>query len=215
MENKDLVVANEAQDSVDNLIVKKANETSDINTALDLMITKTALKDKETIENAVDEKKEEIRNNAEAKRIEAETDRISKEAEKIRKEKEKELAELDKIISAKQKEVEKLKTESDKAQAFFDSNKEILSYTGIFTKKTMNVMCMFMIPATIIFLIVQIIALPITILGKLLESVIGIVSSVCKEISSNSLKIVTAIFVVALLLGFAFAVYYYSGKFVL
>lgn len=215
MENKDLVVTNKAQNSVENLIISKANETNDINTALDLMVTNTALRNKETIETVVNEKKEELKNSYEAKRIQAEADRISKEVEKIKQEKEKELAELDKIISAKQKEVEQLKAESDKAQAFFESNRELLSYIGIMSKKTLGVMYGLMIPAIIVFILVQTIALPLTVGGKLLEIIIGIVAGVCKEITNNALKIIIAILVIALLAGGTFAVYYFGGKFIL
>lgn len=215
MENKDLVVAKEAQNSVENLIDSKANETNDIGTALDLMVTRTALQNKETVEKVVNEKEEELKNSFEAKRIQAEADKISKEVEKIKQEKEKELAELDKVISAKQKEVEQLNAESDKAQAFFESNSELLSYVGITAKKTLGIMYFLMIPSIVIFILVQTIALPLTIGGKLLEIIIGIVAGVCKAITNNALKIIIAILVVALLAGGTFAVYYFGGKFIL
>lgn len=115
---------------------------------------------------------------------------------------------------AKQKEVEQLKAESDKAQAFFESNREILSYIGITTKKTLGVMYALMIPAIIVFILVQTIALPLTVSGKLLEIIIGIVAGVCKEITNNALKIIIAILVIALLAGGTFAVYYFGGKFI-
>lgn len=89
MENKDLVFTNEAQNSVENLIDSKANETNDLGTALDLMVTRTALQNKETVEKVVNEKEEELKNSFETKRIQAEADRISKEVEKIKQEKEK------------------------------------------------------------------------------------------------------------------------------
>ena len=99
-----------------------------------MFATATAVKQEETVVKIVEEKQEELKNDAEAKRVKAETERIQKEVEKVKQEKEKELAVLDKIISSKQKEVEQLKVESDKAQAFFDSNKEILSYVGVRSK---------------------------------------------------------------------------------
>lgn len=214
-EEKDLVVVNDTQNGVDKLIETKVNETTDVNTALDLMFTHEALKDQDTIDTALREKKEEIRNDAEARRIQAEAERISKEAEKVKQEKEKQLAELDKVISAKQKEIEQLKADSDKAQAFFDSNEDILSYIGVRSKKTLKVMYMLMIPAIVIFMIVQVIALPVTIVGKLVEIIINIISGICKVISNNALKIFIAILVVILILGCGFAIYYFGGKLIL
>ena len=212
-ETKDLVVVeNETQSSVDKLIETKVSQTTDVNTALDLMFTHEALRDKDTIDSALKEKKEEIRNDAEARRIQAEAERIAQEAEKVKQEKEKQLAELDKVISAKQKEIEQLKADSDKAQAFFDSNEDILSYIGVRSKKTLKVMYMLMIPAIVIFMIVQVIALPITIVGKLIEIVINIISGICKVISNNALKIFIAILVVLLIIACGFAVYYFGGK---
>ncbi len=210
-ETKDLVVS-ETQTGVDKLIENKVNQTTDVNTALDLMFTHEALKDKDTLDSALQEKKEEIRNDAEARRIQAEAERIAREAEKIKQEKEKQLAELDKVISAKQKEIEQLKADSDKAQAFFESNEDILSYIGVRTKKTLKVMYMLMIPAIVIFMIVQIIALPVTIVGKLVEIVINIISGICKVISNNALKMFIAILVVILILGCGLAIYYFGGK---
>ena len=212
-ETKDLVVVeNETQSGVDKLIETKVSQTTDVNTALDLMFTHEALKDQDTIDTALKEKKEEIRNDAEARRIQAEAERIAKEAEKVKQEKEKQLAELDKVISAKQKEIEQLKADSDKAQAFFDSNEDILSYIGVRSKKTLKVMYMLMIPAIVIFMIVQVIALPVTIVGKLVEIIINIISGICKVISNNALKIFIAILVVLLIIACGFAVYYFGGK---
>lgn len=210
-ESKDLVVS----EGVEKIIETKVNETTNVETALDLMFTRGALKDQDTIETALEEKKEEIKNNAEARKIQAEVNKISQEAEKIKKEKEKELAELDRIISLKRKEVEQLNADSDKAQAFFESNEDILSYVGIRSKKSLKIMYGFMIPAIIIYMIVQIIALPITIVGKLAEIVIGIIAGICKAISNNALKIVIAIIVMLLIVAGAFAVYYFGGKLII
>lgn len=209
---KEATALMESKAGINNLLDQKVNETQDVKTAIDILATKTALEQKETLEKVVVEKEEELRNDAEAKRIQAETQRIEKEVEKVKQEKEKEIAEIDKVISAKQKEVEQLKAESDKAQAFFDSNEDILSYVGVRSKKTLRVMYMLMIPAIIVFALVQIIALPITIVGKLLELIINIVAGVCKTITNNALKILISVLVVAVLLGGGFCAYYFSGK---
>ena len=197
--------------NINNLLDEKVKQTSDVKTAIDILATKTALEQKETLEKVVVEKEEELRNDAEAKRIQAETDRISKEVEKVRQEKEKQLAELDKVISAKQKEVEQLKADSDKAQAFFDSNKDILKYIGIREKKSMKAMQGLMFPATIIFVIVQILLFPLTFIGLLLETIVNILGGICGTITNNALKIVLSILIVALLLGSGFCAYYFGG----
>ena len=171
IEEKALNLVNSSKDNkVNEVIATEIQKSENVKDIIDLFATQTALNQQETLEKVVTEKEEELRNDAEAKRVVAETNRISKETERVKQEKEKELAELDKTISAKQKEVEQLKAESDKAQAFFDSNKDILSYIGLSSKKTLKIMYFLMIPAIIIFSIVQIIALPLTIGGKLLET---------------------------------------------
>jgi Rps23 Pro-64 3,4-dihydroxylase Tpa1-like proline 4-hydroxylase len=197
------------------LLDEKVKQTNDVKTAIDILATQTALKQEETLEKVVTEKQEELRNDAEAKRIQAETEKISKEVEKVKQEKEKELAELDKEISAKQKEVEKLKADSDKAQAFFDSNEDILSCIGIRSKKTLKVMYALMIPATIIFILIRFIALPLTIGGKLVEILIEIIGGICKAITNSALKIIISIFVILLLAGGGFCAYYFGGQLIL
>jgi hypothetical protein len=201
--------------NINNLLDEKVKQTSDVKTAIDILATKTALEQEETLEKVVTEKQEELRNDAEAKRIQAETDKISKEVEKVKQEKEKQLAELDKVISAKQKEVEQLKADSDKAQAFFDSNKDILKYIGIREKKSIKTMQGLMFPATIIFVIVQILLFPLTFIGLLLETVVNILGGICGAITNNALKITLSILIIVLLLGGGFCAYYFGGKLIL
>jgi predicted RND superfamily exporter protein len=205
----------DTENNLNSLLEKKVEQTTDVKTAIDILATKTALKQEETLEKVVTEKQEELRNDAEAKRIQAETDRISKEVEKVKQEKEKELAELDKEISAKQKEVERLKADSDKSQAFFDSNKDILKYIGIREKKSMKTMQGLMFPATIVFVIVQILLFPLTFCGLLLETIVGIVGAICGKIASNGLKIGLSILIILLVCGVGFCAYYFGGKIIL
>lgn len=200
---------------INDLLDKQVSQTSDVKTAIDILATKTALEQEETLEKVVNEKQEELRNDAEAKRIQAETEKTSKEVEKIKQEKEKELAELDKEISAKQKEVEKLKADSDKAQTFFESNEDILSCIGIRSKKTLGVMYALMVPATIIFILIRFIALPLTIGGKLIEIIIEIIGGICKAITNSALKIIISIIVILLLVGGGICAYYFGGKLIL
>jgi predicted phage tail protein len=212
-ENKNILV--EKGKDINNLLNEKVSQTDNVKSAIDLLSTREALKKEDVIDKLVDEKEEELRNDAEAKRIQSETDRISKEVEKIKQEKEKELAELDKVISAKQKEVEQLKAESNKAQAFFENNEDILSCIGIKSKKSLKVMYALMIPAIIVFLLIRFIALPLTIGGKLVEIVIEIIGGICKTITNNALKIIISVLVVILLVGGGFSAYYFGGKFIL
>ena len=118
-------------EEVSKIITDKVNGTDNVKTAIDLLTTKTALQQEGVVEKLVDEKEQELVKDAETKKINAET-------EKIKKEKEREIAEFDKIIYAKQKEIEQLKVEADKAQAFFDSNKDILKYIGVREKKSLK-----------------------------------------------------------------------------
>ena len=199
------------QDVLD-VLTNKANESNDIKNVIDLYATRSALQQEGVVDKLVEEKEEELRNDAEAKRVQAETDKISKEVEKVKQEKEKELAELDKEISKKQAEVEKLKAESNKAQEFFESNKEILSCIGIKNAKTLKVMYTLMIPATFVFVLIRFIALPLLICGKIVEIVIDIVGGICKVISNNALKIIVSVLVIALVVGGGFCAYYFGGQ---
>lgn len=198
--------------NINSLLDRKVEQTNDVKSAIDILATRTALEQEETLTKVVTEKQEELRTDAEAKRIQAETAKISQEVEKVKQEKEKQLAELDKVISAKQKEVEQLKAESDKAQTFFESNKDILKYIGIREKKTIKTMQALMFPATIIFIVVQILLFPLTFIGLVLETVVNILGGICGAIKNNALKIILSILVVALLIGGGFCVYYFGGK---
>lgn len=206
---------NNSPSAVDSLIHKKAKESTNVKDVIDLYATETALHQEQTLDKVVTEKEEELRLNAEAKRIQAETEKAEKEVQKILQEKEKQLAELDKVISAKQKEIEELKVESDKASTFFESNKDILKYIGVREKKSQRTMQALMFPATIVFIIVQILLFPLTFCGLLLETVVNIVGGVCGSIKNNALKIMLSIIVIALVVGVGFCAYYFGGKLII
>lgn len=210
MDNENLLLSKSS--AINSLLDKKVEQTSDVKSAIDILATKTALEQEETLNKVVSEKQEELRNDAEAKRVQAETERITKEVERVKQEKEKQLAELDKVISAKRKEVEQLKAESDKSQAFFDNNKDIMRYIGIREKKSIRTMQVLMAPATVIFIIVQVLLFPITLIGLLLETIVNILGGICGAIKNNALKIIITILVIILLLGGAFCVYFFGGK---
>lgn len=212
---KNLIVKEEAKSKteIDTLIDEKVKNSDNLKSAIDLFATKTALKQEETLNKVVEEKQEELRNDAEAKRVQSETERITKEVEKVKQEKEKKIAELDKEIVAKKKEVEKLNAESDKAQAFFESNKDILKYIGIREKKSTKTMQCLMLPALIVFIVVQVLLFPLTFCGLLLETVMNIIGGVCGAVKNNAAKILLTIFVILLIATVIFCVYYFGIKY--
>lgn len=183
------------------LLDNKIKQTDDAKNAIDLLATRTALTQDNTVEKIVSEKREELINDAFAKKVIAETKRVEEEVKKVEAEKRKQIAELDKVISEKKKEVEQLEADSDKAQAYFEANKEILKFINIKTKKTLGVMRFLMIPATIVFMLVLIITLPITIAGAIVSSVVHIIGTICEAIKSYALKIIISIVVVALIVA--------------
>lgn len=204
------MIESNSNNGVHSLIDQQVHETSDVKKAIDLLATQSALAQEENVDKIVKEKSEELRNDAEKKRIEAETAKITEEVNKIKAQAEKELAELDKQIQAKRKEIEDLKAESDKEDAYFTRNKEILKYVNIRSKKTLAVMKTLMIPATIIFLFVQILLFPITFTGLVLENIVNIVGGICGAIKNNVWRILMAILVVLIICAVVFAVYYFG-----
>ena len=191
--------------SIDAVIKEKVKETDNVKEAIDLMTTTTALKQEGVLDKLVGEKERELIENAETKKLQAETD-------KLKKEKEKEIAEYDKIITAKKNEIEQLKVEADKSNTFFNNNKDILKYIGVREQKSLKTMQFLMFPATITFIIVQLLLFPFTFIGLLIETVINIIGGICEAISNNALKIIIAILVILLLFGGGFCIYYFGGK---
>lgn len=197
---------------VHSLLDDKIKKTTNEKEAIDFLATKTALTQDGTVEKIVNEKTEELKNDAEAKRVKAEASRLEEEAKKVKVEQEKIIAEYEKQIQAKRKEVEELNAESDKALAYFEANKEILKYIGIRTKKSLNVMKVLMYPASIIFLIVQILLFPLTFVGVTLEAIVNIVGGVCGTIKNNAMRIVISIGVILVIVAVVTLAYIYGGK---
>lgn len=195
---------------VKSILDDKVRKTDDVKTAIDLLATKTALEQGNTVEKLVTEKTEELRNDAEAKRVEAETKRVEEETKKILAEKEKQIQEYEKVINAKKKEVEQLKAEGDKAQAFFEGNSEVLKYIGIRNKKSLKTMQVLMFPATVIFCIVQFLLFPLTFAGVIIESFVSIIGGIGEKIKNNAWKIVISVMVVLLVCAVIFFAYYYG-----
>lgn len=197
-QSKDLVKPIQ-QDMITSVIEENAKKTNDVKATIDLVATKTALSKEETVERIVAEKTEELKNDAEAKRIQAETDKIRQEVDKVKQEGEKVIAELEKEKKTLEAEIAQMQKQADKASAYFQSNKDILKCVGIHSPKTLGVMKGWMYPATIIFAILQIIKLPITICGSLFEGIIDIVGGVCGSVKNNALKIIVSIVVILLI----------------
>ena len=189
------------QDVAGAVIAQKAKETTNVKDAIDLLATDTALKQTGTVEKIVAEKTEELKNDAEAKRIQAETEKIRQQVDKVKQESEREIAELEKEKNRLQAEVEQMSKEADKAKAYFEANKDILKCIGIHSPKTLKVMQAWMYPATIIFALLQILKLPITICGALLEGIIDVVGGVCGGLKNQALRIVISVAVILLLAG--------------
>lgn len=209
-------MGNEIQkhDDVKSLLDNKIKETQDEKSAINLLATRTALMQDDTVGKIVNEKKEELINDAFTKKVIAETKRVEEEVKKVEAEKRKQIAELDKVISEKQKEIEQLKADSDKSQAFFEANKDILSYINIKSKKTLGVMRFLMVPATIVFMLVLIITLPITIAGAIVRAVVHVIGSICETIKNYALKVIISAVVVILIIALVIGAIYLGNMLV-
>lgn len=205
-----MAITQQQNSGVFSLIDTQSKSTTDVKTAIDLLATREALSSEENVDKIVKEKNEELRNDAEKKRIEAETAKINEEVNKTKAQAEKELAEIEKQIQAKRKEVEELKAESDKEDAYFTRNKEILKYVNIRSKKTLKVMKTLMFPATIIFFIVQVLLFPVTFTGLVLENIVNIIGGICGAIKNNVWRILMAILVILIIGAVCFCVYYFG-----
>lgn len=214
MVEEQAVALMDAKDSVFDLIDKQVKTTDNVKKAVDLIATKTALSDQDNIDKIIDEKSEELRFDAETKRIEAETAKINEEVQKVKAQAEKELVELNKEIERKRLEIEQMKAESDRETAYFERNKEILKYVNVKTKKTLKVMQRLMIPAIVIFIIVQALVFPLTLGGLILSNIVEIVGSICGSIKNNALKIALSVVVIAIVVGLLVCSYYFGIKFI-
>lgn len=218
-ENKELVSAEikppaevaENNDMLSTVIEQNARATTNVKETIDLLSTKKALEQEGTVETLVTEKTEELKNDAIAKRVQAETEKIRQEVEKVRQEGEKEIAELTKERNRLQAEVEAMEKEADKAEAYFQANKDILKCAGITSKKTLSVMKTWMWMAGFIFILIQIIKLPVTIIGGLVEGIIDIIGGICGVIKNNALKITVSLVVILILIA-AFIGIGFGGK---
>lgn len=191
--------------TVEGMLNRKLAATDNAKEAIDILTTAEALKRDETAAKLVSHKQTELEADAQTKVARAETEKVQAETSK-------QVAELDKQIITKQKEVERIKADSSKADQFFEGNKELLRYVGCRTKKTIGTMRFLIVPALVIFLIVQILLLPITFCGLVIENIVRVVGDVCGAIKQNGWKIVASILIVLLIAAVVIAVYFYGGK---
>jgi hypothetical protein len=56
---------------------------------------------------------------------------------------------------------------------------------------------------------------PLTLIGLLLETIVGIIGGICGAITNNALKIILSVLIIALLVGGGFCAYYFGGKLIL
>jgi O6-methylguanine-DNA--protein-cysteine methyltransferase len=196
---------------VDSVIEAQKKAPMTVKEAIDLETTKTALEKGENIvANLVDKKGEELLNDAEAKKVQAETARINKETDKVKAEAQREIADLNRTRDNLQAEVETMKKQADKESAYFDANADILKCVGIRTKKTMKVMQFWLAFASVIYGVTQVIKLPITIVGSLIEGVVDIIGGICGSIKNNAIKIIVGVVVTAILVGVVFGMSWLS-----
>ena len=177
-------------DFVNRAIYENAIKTNDVKDVVDLATTARALQEKDTVDKLSTEKTEELVKNAEAKKIKAETEKIHEETQKIK------------------HEADQIAVEKEKAQAYFDANKEILKCVGIRNALTLNAMKKWFVIACVIYGIFQFILLPVTLTGFAVESIVGAVGAVCGSIVKQGVRIFLSILVTVLILGVVFFVYY-------
>ena len=212
--DKEISPTRDVNDTVNEIIIKNAQESNNVKNVIDLAATSKALQDDKIVGKIVDEKQKELITDAEKKKIEAETEKIKQEAEKIKQEKEKEIAELEKVKNRLEGEVANLRAEDDKAQAFFDSNKSILKCIGIREKLSLKTMELLMFPAGVVFTIFQIILLPFSLIGFAIESLMTIVEIVCGKIAKGGWKIVLSILVAIIIIALLVGCYYVATNYI-
>ena len=191
----------------ENVINAQKQSAMTIKEAIDLDATKVALEQKPTVQMIVDTKGQELFQDAQSKLAEAETKRILQE-------KQKELAYYNKENEALRKQTEQLKAESDKAEQFFENHKSILKCVGVREKLGLKAMQWWMVPASIIYGIFQVLLLPITICGFAVEQIINILGAICEKISQKGVKIVLSILVILFIIAVAVGSYWLIVKYI-
>ena len=198
---------NKSNSITDNVIDAQTKNPMTVKEAIDLEATKTALKQKENVQMIVDTKGQELFQDAQTKLTEAETKRIESE-------KQKELAYHQKEIETLEKQAKQLEAENDKAKQFFDNHKAILKCIGIREKLGLKAMQWWLVPASVIYGIFQILLLPVTICGFLIEQVINILSAICEKMKNSAIKIIISILVIVFVTAVVVGCYWLIAHYV-
>jgi len=191
----------------ENVIEAQRQGAMSVKEAIDLDATKVALTQEKNVRMIVDTKGQELFHDAQAKLAEAQTKQIQQE-------KEKELAYYDKGNEALRKQTEQLKAESDKAEQFFQNHKSILKCVGVREKLGLKAMQWWMVPASVIYGIFQIILLPITICGFAIEQIINILGAICEKITHHGVKILITILVVLFIVAVVVGCYWLAVHYI-
>lgn len=196
------------QNIIQSAIMNNAKSETNIKNIIDLAATGVALESESTTQKLVTEKTSELKADAEAKRIESETARVRAEVAKVREEAEKEIAQINKERDALQADVEKLQQLTNKSNAFFEANKSILRCIGVRDALSLTVMKTLLPIATAVFIAFQVLLLPLTLIGFMIESLTSIVGAICEGFNKNGLKILVAIISIILILALVVGVYW-------
>ena len=199
-------------DIVSQTIKDNAQKTSDVKEVINLAATQKAIEQEGTVEKLVDEKTEELLNDAAAKKIASETKKINEEVDKVRAEAEKEIAELNKSIANKKAEYEELVAQDRKADAYFTAHKSILRCVGVREKLSVKAMKGWLYPASVIYALFQIVLLPLTIIGFAIEQIINIVGVIGEKVTKQGWKIAVSILMVIIIIGLVFGAYFGFGQ---
>lgn len=193
---------------INSTIQARAKETSNVKDAIDLATTQQAISKDETVNKLIEEKTDELVNDAIRKRVEAETEKINKEVEKVKAEADKKIAEYETSIAAKKKEYEELEAQDKKEQAYFDNHKSILRCIGIREKLSLKVMQGWLYPASAVYFIFQFLLLPLTMISFVIEQLINIVDTISEKFKKTGWKIAISILAVIVICVLLFGAYY-------
>lgn len=176
---------------------------------LDSALTIMALKQEETVNNLVGKKGDEMNLNADAKIIEAELRKQRAEAQRA-------IDQLNNDISFRKNENERLKVESEKlnaeinrAESFYEANKEILKIIGVKKAHGYRTMCVLIVIAMIFYIpISAILFIPFSIVEYIIMFFIDIIGEISKRVATNGLKVLFGILSTALTGGMLFGIYW-------
>lgn len=179
---------------VQSALMKAGTQATTLKDAIDIGVTGKALQKDGVIETLTDKKEQELKEDAEAKRLKSEADRLHEEANRTDKEK------------------EKIDRETEKAKAYYNAHKSVLKYS--FVKEPMSIP--YMRVGAIMGTIITFLFLPLIIAGALIELIVDIIGSVTGTIQKNSLKLIVgllvALFIVAVGVGCYFGIPYLLNK---